>query len=73
MKEIFMKILISAKELEVLRKTVSGLSSMEIANQLKISAKDVESSLKGVMKNTQSKEPIQALHSLAKHGFQLRD
>jgi DNA-binding CsgD family transcriptional regulator len=68
-----MKLLISARELEILRKAVYGLTSQQIAAELNMTPKEVDQSLKGVMKNTQSKEPFQAMQSLAKNGFQLRE
>ncbi|HYC85659.1 MAG TPA: LuxR C-terminal-related transcriptional regulator [Chryseosolibacter sp.] len=68
-----MKLTIRARELEILRKTVYGLSPKEIAAELQITAEEVERSLKGLMKSTQSKEPMQAMQILAKNGFQLLD
>jgi DNA-binding CsgD family transcriptional regulator len=68
-----MKLFISAQELEILRKAVYGLSADEIARQLKMNTDQVQKSLKTVMKNTRAKEPIEALQSLAKNGFQLAD
>jgi DNA-binding NarL/FixJ family response regulator len=66
-----MKISISARELEILRKSVYGLNSDQIANELKISTQEVDRSLKYVMKSTQCKEPLHAMQILAKNGFSL--
>jgi DNA-binding NarL/FixJ family response regulator len=68
-----MKVFISARELEILRKAVYGLTTDEIAHQLKMDTDQVQRSLKSVMKNTHAKEPIEALQNLAKNGFQLAD
>jgi DNA-binding NarL/FixJ family response regulator len=68
-----MKVSISARELEILRKSVYGLSSDQIANELRISAGEVDRSLKVVMKTTQCKEPLQAMQSLAKNGFSITE
>jgi DNA-binding CsgD family transcriptional regulator len=66
-----MKVLISARQLEILRKAVYGLSANEIASQLMIQERDVEKALKEVFKTTQSKEPLQAMQNLAKNGFHI--
>jgi DNA-binding CsgD family transcriptional regulator len=68
-----MKVSISARQLEILRKAVYGLSAYEIANQLMIQERDVEKALKDVFKSTQSKEPLQAMQNLAKNGFQISE
>jgi DNA-binding NarL/FixJ family response regulator len=68
-----MKVSISARELEILRKSVYGLSSDQIANELRISSKEVSDSLKVIMKTTQCKEPLQAMQTLAKNGFSIVD
>ena len=68
-----MKVSISSRELEILRKAVYGLTCDQIANELMISSQDVEKSLKTVFKNTKSKEPLQALQILAKNGFQISE
>ena len=68
-----MKIVITARELEILRKAVYGLSSKEIAREMKLSPNEVDSCLKELLKNTQSREPMQAMQNLAKNGFQLSD
>jgi DNA-binding NarL/FixJ family response regulator len=68
-----MKVLISARELEILRKSVYGLSVKQIADELKMSPLEVDKSLKNVLKNTQSKEPLQALQNLAKFGFEISE
>jgi DNA-binding CsgD family transcriptional regulator len=64
-----MKVSISSRELEILRKSVYGLRPDQIASELMISSREVEKSLKGVLRNTQSKEPLQAMQILAKKGF----
>jgi DNA-binding CsgD family transcriptional regulator len=68
-----MKLTISSRELQILRKAVYGLTPQEIAVELQISPREVDQSLKYVMKNTQSKEPMQAMQNLAKNGFRLLD
>jgi DNA-binding CsgD family transcriptional regulator len=68
-----MKVSISARQLEILRKAVYGLSPYEIANQLMIQERDVEKALKDVFKSTHSKEPLQAMQNLAKNGFQISE
>jgi DNA-binding NarL/FixJ family response regulator len=64
-----MKVSISSRDLEILRKAVYGLSHDQIANELRINAEEVQTALKHVLKNTQSKEPLQAMQILAKNGF----
>jgi DNA-binding NarL/FixJ family response regulator len=68
-----MKLFISARELEILRKAVYGLSPHEIAGELHLTKIEVQESLKRIMKSTQSREPLQALQNLAKNGFHLAD
>jgi DNA-binding NarL/FixJ family response regulator len=68
-----MKVSITARDLEILRKAVYGLNHDQIANDLLITNQEVEKSLKVVLKNTQSKEPFQAMQILAKNGFSLSD
>lgn len=68
-----MMLLISARELEILRKAIDGLSPKQIAEDLNINSLEVHKSLKSIMKNTQSKEPVQAMQVLARNGFQLSD
>ena len=66
-----MKVAISSRQLDILRKTVYGLTIAQIARELMIHEKDVDSALKKVMKSTGSKEPVQAMQNLAKNGFSL--
>jgi DNA-binding NarL/FixJ family response regulator len=73
MTAVFMKLLISARDLEILRKAVYGLSAKEIAADLNIPFQDVDRSLKTVLKDTQCKQPMQAMQVLASKGFELRD
>jgi DNA-binding NarL/FixJ family response regulator len=68
-----MKVSITARDLEILRKAVYGLNHDQIANDLLITNLQVEKSLKQVLKNTQCKEPFQAMQILAKNGFSLSD
>jgi DNA-binding NarL/FixJ family response regulator len=66
-----MKIVISTRDLEILRKSVYGLTAEQIANELRIPDKEVQVALRSILKNTQSKEPLQAMQTLAKNGFQI--
>jgi DNA-binding NarL/FixJ family response regulator len=68
-----MKVIITARDLEILRKAVYGLDSDQIANDLMISSKEVEISLKVVLKSTQCKDPLNAMQALAKNGFIVSD
>jgi len=66
-----MKVSISSREFEVLRKSVYGLTNEQIADELMMTSRDVEKTLKGVLKNTRCKEPLQAMQTLAQKGFQI--
>jgi DNA-binding CsgD family transcriptional regulator len=68
-----MKVTISARQLEILRKAVDGRTSEEIASELMIGQSDVAYALKKILKSTQSKEPLQAMQNLAKYGFQISE
>jgi DNA-binding CsgD family transcriptional regulator len=68
-----MKVTISATQLEILRQAVNGRTSEEIAQELMIGQSDVTHALKKILKSTQSKEPLQAMQNLAKHGFQISE
>jgi DNA-binding CsgD family transcriptional regulator len=66
-----MKLSISSRELEILRKTASGQSAQEIAGELSITPQSVSKYQKEILHKTHAANPIHALQSLAKHGFVL--
>jgi DNA-binding NarL/FixJ family response regulator len=69
----YMQVALSSQQLEILRKSASGISPRQIANELNVSEEEVERSLSVIMKSTHSKEPVHALQALAKQGFSMLD
>ena len=70
---LVMQISLHTTDLTILRKAVSGLSSEEIARELDMTPKMVSKSLKDMMHTTKSKDPYNAMQTLAKQGFTLLD
>ena len=68
-----MKILISSRELEILRKSADGLSISQIASDLDLAPQIVTASKKQILQKTESRDVIDALLALAKNGFILKD
>lgn len=64
-----MKVSISIRELEILRKSAEGLSLDQIAKDLNESKKQISQAQTVIMLKTGSRDLYSALHVLAKNGF----
>jgi DNA-binding NarL/FixJ family response regulator len=68
-----MKVSITSRELEILRKSADGLSIQQIASDMKVSQQIIVKSQKELMYRTGSGSLLNALQTLAKRGFVLRE
>jgi DNA-binding NarL/FixJ family response regulator len=68
-----MKVSISSRELEILRKSADGLSVQQIADEMKVSQQQITKSQKEIMVKTGSGNVLNALQALAKKGFVLTE
>ena len=68
-----MKVSISSRELEILRKSADGLTIQQIANELKVSQQLISKSQKEILSRTGSANLLNAMQALAKNGFVLRE
>ena len=68
-----MKVSISSRELEILRKSADGLSVQQIADEMKVSQQQITKSQKEIMVKTGSGNVLNALQNLAKKGFVLTE
>lgn len=68
-----MKIQVSTLELTILKHTSEGYEAEDLARDLSMSKKEVESSLKGIYKKLQTKTPLESLQRLAKSEFTVVD
>ena len=68
-----MKVLISSRELEILRKSADGLTVKQIANELNVSQQQISKSQKEILSRTGAANLLNALQALAKNGFVLRE
>lgn len=68
-----MKISISSRELEILRKSADGLSVQQIASDLKMNEQLVAKSQKALLLRTGEGNLLSALLTLAKRGFILKE
>ena len=68
-----MKVTISSRELEILRKSADGLSVQQIAAEMKVSHQQISKSQKEIMAKTGSGNLLNALQALAKKGFELTE
>lgn len=66
-----MKILISSRELEVLRKSVDGLSAKQIASDLNTNHHDITRCQRTILQKTNADNAMGAIQILAKNGFVL--
>lgn len=69
----FMKVSITSRELEVLRKSADGLSIKQIASDLDVSTQLIGKLQKEILIRTGAGNILNALQALAKHGFVLKD
>jgi DNA-binding NarL/FixJ family response regulator len=68
-----MKVSISSRELEILRKAADGLTVKEIANELHESEKIVSKSQKEILLKVGEANVLRALQAIAKRGFEIKD
>jgi DNA-binding NarL/FixJ family response regulator len=68
-----MKISISSKELEILRKSAEGFSVEQIASDLHLSQQIISRSQKDILSRTGVSSCMNALQALAKRGFVLTE
>lgn len=68
-----MKILISSKELEMLRLLAEGLPDKEIAKETRVEPEIIPEFRRSVLKRIGAQTPVQAFQILAKNGFELQD
>lgn len=64
-----MKVSMSIRELEILRKSAEGLPPEQIANDLSESLQQIRESQKRIMAKTGTRTLFSALQVLAKNGF----
>jgi DNA-binding NarL/FixJ family response regulator len=68
-----MKIAISSKELEILRKSAEGIPVQQIADDLHLSQQIISKSQKEILSRTGVNSCVNALQALAKRGFTLTE
>jgi DNA-binding NarL/FixJ family response regulator len=68
-----MKIAISSKELEILRKSAEGFSVQQIADELHVSQQIISKSQKELLSRTGVNSSVNALQALARRGFVLTE
>ena len=68
-----MKITISSKELEILRKSAEGFSVQQIADELHVSQQIISKSQKEILSRTGVNSSVNALQALARRGFVLTE
>jgi DNA-binding NarL/FixJ family response regulator len=69
---VTMKVTISSRELEILRKSADGLTVQQIANDLNVSEQIISKTQKQVLQKIGTGNVLSALQLLAKKGFELR-
>jgi DNA-binding NarL/FixJ family response regulator len=70
---MIMKVSISSKELEILRKSAEGQTVQEIAIELNVSHQIISKSQKEILVRTGAGNLVNALQALAKRGFVLTE
>lgn len=68
-----MKVSITSRELEILRKSADGLTTQQIARDLNTSSQLISKSQKEILQKTGSSNVLSALQMLAKKGFVLTE
>jgi DNA-binding NarL/FixJ family response regulator len=66
-----MKVSISSRELEILRKSADGLTVQQIANDLNVPEQDISKAQKKILQKIGTGNVLNALQVLAKKGFVL--
>ena len=67
-----MKVTISSRELEILRKSADGLTIQQIANEMNVSQQLISRTQRDILNRTGAGDPLIALQVLAKNGFVLQ-
>jgi DNA-binding NarL/FixJ family response regulator len=68
-----MKVSLSSRELEILRKAADGLTVKQIANELNVSEQMISRSQKDVLAKIGEANVLKALQAIAKRGFEIKD
>lgn len=68
-----MKVSLSTRELEILRKAADGFTTKQIANELNVSEKIISSTQKELLNKIGEANVLRALQAIAKRGFELKD
>lgn len=68
-----MKVPISSRELEILRKSAEGLTVKEIASELNAKQQEISKSQKEILIRTGQGTLVNALQALARRGFVLTE
>lgn len=68
-----MKVSISSRELEILRKSADGLTVQQIALDMKVSQQMITKAQKEILQRTGAVNLLKALQSLARKGFVLTE
>lgn len=68
-----MKIAISSKELEILRKSAEGYTAEEIANELHVTQQMISRLQKDLLNRAGANSSINALQAIARRGFILTE
>lgn len=68
-----MKVSISSRELEILRKSADGFSVKQIADELNVSHQMISKSQKEILQRTGAGSLVNALQALAKEGFIIKE
>ena len=68
-----MKVSISSRELEILRKSADGLTVYQIADDMKMSHQMISKVQKDILQRTGAVNLLKALQALARKGFVLTE
>jgi DNA-binding NarL/FixJ family response regulator len=68
-----MKVSISSRELEILRKSADGLTAHQIAHELNVSHQMITKIQKEILQRTGAVNLLKALQALARKGFVLTE
>jgi DNA-binding NarL/FixJ family response regulator len=68
-----MKVSISSRELEILRKSADGLTVQQIAHDMNVSQQMISKAQKEILQRTGAVNLLKALQALAKKGFVLTE
>jgi DNA-binding NarL/FixJ family response regulator len=68
-----MKVSISSRELEILRKSADGLTVQQIAHDMNVSQQMISKTQKEILQRTGAVNLLKALQALARKGFVLTE